>query len=86
LKLIDFDIEELPESLKLIAETIGVYQTRKLMEVMAGSVVRFPSVLPPKMIKRYILQNYNGRNGSKIAAELGVSRATVCNYLNKKTA
>ena len=84
MKVIDFEIDDLPEDLRLVAEIIGLFQTKKLMVELSGTTLKFPKNYPPAISKKHIIANYKGDNINSIARELGVSRSTIYNYLSKK--
>lgn len=81
---IDFEIDDLPENLRHMAEIIGLHSTKKLMIEFAGTDFKFPVHYPPAIIKSYLRAHYNGKNARALGNKLGVSRQTVFRYLNEK--
>lgn len=77
--------DDLPESFQLMADTIGLENTKKLMEINAGTETYWPKDRGLKVARRrYIQENYGKMPNNKIIRHTGISRAAFFNVLNSK--
>lgn len=80
---IELTADDFPQEFQVMADQIGVDNTRILLDTFAGSEIYFPrNKVRRKAIKRYILANIKQKKISELALGAGVSRRTIFNYMN----
>lgn len=75
--------EDLPETLRFIADEIGLEATLKLVSRFAGAVIYIPIRIKRNMMKDYIKKTFTG-NYAISAARLGITERTLRNWLKNE--
>ena len=77
-------VDDMPnDTLKMIAEHIGIEATVKLLELMQGAWMSIPRNWNQKIAKRYVRENYSG-DAKAMVYETGISRSKIYEILNKR--
>lgn len=74
----------LSEDLQVVAETIGLPATRKLMKKFQGTNIYFPKRCDMKYIQDFIKRNYNGDNREEVQKHLGICCSSFYRILDLK--
>ncbi|MGI6394526.1 MAG: hypothetical protein ACOX2F_07345 [bacterium] len=77
-------VDDMPnDTLKMIAEHIGIEATVKLLELMQGAWMSIPRNWNQKIAKRYVRENYSG-DAKAMVYETGISRSKIYEILNER--
>jgi len=71
------EIEDFPESLRPIAEAIGIAAVKTLVIKCPGKVFYIPKTLNSSYNANYIKENFVGDNYAEIADHLGITIRSV---------
>jgi len=76
-------IADMPnDDMKLVAEQCGMEVAIILLEKLNGIIIYIPKIAADKrFIKKYVNENYDGRNAKNLAVEIGVSEQYIYKLL-----